>query len=43
MKHSQDWKVKKKILKRAGWTYEVLGAALRHGGVPKVSYIPQLT
>lgn len=23
MKHSKDWKVKKKLIKKAGWTYEV--------------------
>lgn len=28
MKHSQDWKAKKKLIKRAGWTYEVFGGFL---------------
>lgn len=28
MKHSKDWKVKKKLIKKAGWTYEVFGGFL---------------
>ena len=35
MKHSPDWKVKKKIIKRAGWTYEVFWGFLESWRSPQ--------